>query len=224
MSTTTTQPPQTPIVYPDDDGQPLAENTLQFKWIVLLKEGLETLFRHDEDVFVAGDLLWYPEEGKPKIRQTPDAMVVFGRPKGRRDSYKQWEEEGIAPQVVIEVLSPGNRGNELIRKFRFYEKYGVEEYYIYDPDDGELDGWKRGEVGLEEIAEMNGHASPRLGIRFEPGEGPDNLRVLRPDGQPFRTHQELTDRLEAEAQRAEAAQRRADRLAALLGEQEIEPE
>ena len=71
--------------------------------------GLDALFRDDPDVFVAGDLLWYPVEGDPKTRIAPDAMVVFGRPKGYRGSYKQWDEGGIAPQVVFEVLSPGNR-------------------------------------------------------------------------------------------------------------------
>jgi hypothetical protein len=35
----------------------MSEDAIQFKWIVLIKEGLETLFRHDPDVFVAGDLL-----------------------------------------------------------------------------------------------------------------------------------------------------------------------
>ncbi len=125
MSTTFTQPPQSTVHYPDDDGQPMSDNTLQFKWIVLIKEGLETLFRHDPNVLVAGDLLWYPEEGKPKVRQAPDVMVVLGRPKGERGSYKQWEEDGIAPQVVFEVLSPGNRLDE-IRKFRFYYP-GTEE-------------------------------------------------------------------------------------------------
>ena len=39
------------------------------------------------------------------------AMVVFGRPKGYRGSYRQWEEGGIAPQVVFEILSPGNRAS-----------------------------------------------------------------------------------------------------------------
>ena len=78
-------------------------------------------------------------------------MVVFGRPKGERGSYKQWEEGGIAPQVVFEILSPGNRLDEMIRKFRFYERYGVEEYYIYNPDNGDLVGWQRRDGGLEEI-------------------------------------------------------------------------
>ena len=57
MSTTFTQPTQSTVHYPDDDGQPMAENTLQFKGIVLIKEGLETLFWHDPNVFVASDLL-----------------------------------------------------------------------------------------------------------------------------------------------------------------------
>ena len=115
------------------------------------------------------------------------------------------------------MLSPGNRFNELLRKFRFYEKYGVEEYYIYNPDNGDLLGWRRGDGGLEEITEMNGHVSQRLGIRFEPGEGPNNLRIIGPDGQRFLTHQELMEQVEAERQRAE-------RLAARLRELGIEPD
>jgi Uma2 family endonuclease len=33
---------------------------------------------------------------------------------------------------------PNNTLAEMIRKFRFYERYGVEEYYVYDPDIGFL--------------------------------------------------------------------------------------
>src|SRR5262245_53202889 len=97
-----------PIIYPDCDGEPIAENTLQFEYIVTIKEGLEWEFR-DDNVFVAGDLFWYPEEGHPEIRTAPDTLLVFGRPKKHRYSYLQWEEEGIAPQVTFEVLSPSNR-------------------------------------------------------------------------------------------------------------------
>jgi len=35
------------IHYPDSNGQPIAENTRQFRWIVLLKENLECLFAND---------------------------------------------------------------------------------------------------------------------------------------------------------------------------------
>lgn len=70
------------IIYPDSDGQPMADHTKQFRWIVIIKENLEILFAPIEDLFVAGDLLWYPVEGDNTIRQAPDVMVVFGRPKG----------------------------------------------------------------------------------------------------------------------------------------------
>jgi len=112
----------------------------------------------------------------------------------------------------------------MLRKFRFYEKYGVEEYYIYNPENGNLLGWWRGDGGLEEITAMNGHVSQRLGIRFEPGEGPNNLRIIGPDGQPFLTHQQLMEQAEAERQRAEAEHQRAERLAARLRELGIEPD
>ena len=210
MSTTTVSSSTDRNLYPDDDGNPMAENTLQFKWIVVVKEGLETVFRNDPNVFVAGDLLWYAQEGAPRVRTAPDAMVVFGRPKGYRGSYMQWREEGIPPHVVFEILSPGNRGNEMARKFRFYDDRGVEEYYIYDPEDGSLSGWRREGAGrLEEIEDMQGYVSPRLGIRFEPGDGPDNLKIYGPDGTLFKTFQEVRDDADAANERAQAADDRA---------------
>src|SRR5215216_5168344 len=144
-----------PIIYPENDGNPMAENTLQFQWIVTIKENLEVVFIDRDDVFVAGDLLWYPVEGEPKICQAPDALVAFGRPKGYRGSYKQWEEGGIAPQVVFETLAPGNRAGELRRKLEFYDRYGVEEYYIYDPDHAKLWGYLRDGATLRPIPTMD---------------------------------------------------------------------
>jgi len=132
-----------PIIYPQSDGKPMADNTTQFRWIVTIQGGLDALFRDNPDIFVAGDLLGYPVEGHPEISTAPDVMVAFGRPKGDRGSYLQWEEDGIAPQVVFEILAPGNTIAGMTRKFRFYERHGVEEYYLYDPDSGELSGWQR---------------------------------------------------------------------------------
>jgi len=40
MSHLTLHSPKPKIVYPDSDGQPMAENPLQFQWIVTTKEGL----------------------------------------------------------------------------------------------------------------------------------------------------------------------------------------
>lgn len=193
--------PLTEVTYPDSDGQPMAKNTQQFRYIVTIQGGIAAMFAHDDEVFVAGDLFWYPVEGNNTIRAAPDTMVVFGRPPGDRGSYIQWLEEGIAPQVVFEVLSPGNTVAEMTRKFCFYERYGVEEYYIYDPDRGDLDGWVRQDDRLEDVPEMEGWISPHLGIRFSL-EG-TRLVLCRPDGRRFETFLELNDRAEAEYQRAE---------------------
>ena len=209
------------ITYPHSDGQPMADNTKQFRWIVTIQGGLDALLRANPQVFVAGDLLWYPVEGHPEICMASDALVAFSRPKGDRGSYLQWEEGGIAPQVVFEILSPGNTIAQMMRKFRFYERYGVTEYYLYNPDTGELSGWQRQGETLEEIEPMAGWVSPRLGIRFEIET--DILQLYRPDGERFATYVELMEqreqerqRAEQEHQRAEQAHQRAERLAARL--------
>lgn len=204
------------IVYPESDGKPMADNTKQFRWIVTLEGGFEALFRDREDVFVAGDLFWYPVEGRPDIRMAPDVMIVFGRPKGDRPSYKQWEEENIAPQVVFGVLSPSNSLLEMAKKLEFYDRYGVEEYYLYDPETGDFTGWIRGEDGrLRVIDEIQGWVSPSLGVRFEIEDG--ELRVIRPDRQRFMTYLELQQQAEHERQRAA-------KLAQRLRELGIDPE
>ena len=210
------------MAYPDSDGMPIADNTLQFRWIVTFQGGLDAAFRADPNVFVAGDLLWYPVEGEPKLCAAPDVMVAFGRPKGSRGSYMQWLEGGVAPQVVFEVMSPNNRPGEMIRKFQFYERHGVEEYYLHDPDKAAFDGWLRAGNCLEPIAEVDGWISPRLEVRFDLSG--DELRVLGPAGRPFATYVELVQQREELAQQREAQQLRAERLAAQLRALGIEPD
>jgi Uma2 family endonuclease len=147
-------------------------------------------------------------EGDNTIRQAPDVMVAIGRPKKHRGSYRQWDEEGIPPQVVFEVMSPGNRAGELERKFAFYEHYGVEEYYIIDPDRNELAGFLRKDEALLETPVINGWISPRLGVRFD-ANGPE-LRILLPDGKPLVAYVDLA--------------REAERLAAKLRAAGIDPD
>jgi Uma2 family endonuclease len=222
MSTVEAPVVETPVIYPDSDGHPMADNTLQFEWIVTIKGGLEALFADRPDVFVAGDLLWYPVEGRSDICRAPDALVVFGRPKGYRGSYRQWEEEQIAPQVVFEVLSPGNRVAEIARKFEFYDEHGVEEYYLYDPDEGSLAGWQRHGERLHVIETMAGWVSPRLGIRFELVNA--ELQLIRPDGERFLTYVELEQQRRQERAARQQVEQQAQQLAAKLRELGVDPE
>jgi Uma2 family endonuclease len=213
---------QEAIIYPDSDGKPMADNTQQFRWIVVIQQNLEWLFADHPDVFVAGDLLWYPIEGNNKICTAPDIFVALGRPKGNRGSYKQWEENNIAPQVVFEILSLSNRSTEMDKKLLFYDRHGVEEYYLYDPDTNDLSGWLRVEGYLDVIEPIADYVSPRLGIRFDLSG--KELQIYRPDGDRFLSYTEIARQLGQERQRAEQAEERAARLAERLRQAGIDPD
>jgi Uma2 family endonuclease len=215
-----TTPPE--IVYPDTDGKPMAENTLQFQWIMTIQGNLDALFGDNPNVFVAGDNLIYPKEGDTSICQAPDVYVAFGRPKGHRGSYKVWTEGGIFPQVVFEVLSPNNSGIEMAKKRKFYRRYGAEEYYVYDPNVNLLEGCVREGNRFVDVNEMNGFVSPRLGIRFDTS-GPE-LAIHYPNGERFRTFVELGQWAATEKQRAEQEKQRAEQEKARADKAEQERE
>lgn len=78
------------IIYPDSDGQPMADNTKQFRWITTLKINLDWIFAENPQVFVAGDHLWYPIQGNNKLRMAPD--VNFNpSPTCKTGSAHDWE-------------------------------------------------------------------------------------------------------------------------------------
>ena len=212
------------IIYPDRDGNPMSDNTKQFSWIVKIKENMELLCADDPNIFVAGDLLWYPVEGNNKLCQAPDVMVAIGRPKGYRGSYQQWKEDDITPKIVFEILSPGNRMGEMNRKFRFYEQYGVEEYYIYDPDREDFNAWIRTDDRLESIDFRGSFTSPLLEIRFELEENYGSLVIYRPDGEPFMDFVDNARLRQAAENRATLAEIQAQKLAVKLRELGIDPE
>ncbi|MDX2069101.1 MAG: hypothetical protein SFV55_11825 [Haliscomenobacter sp.] len=65
-------------IYPSSDGKPMADNTLQWEWIALIKQGMDVVFKNRKDVFVAGDLFWYPVEGRSDLRVAPDVLIAIG--------------------------------------------------------------------------------------------------------------------------------------------------
>jgi Uma2 family endonuclease len=40
-----------------------------------------------------------------------------------------------APDIVVEILSPGNNKKELLNKYKVYEEFGVREYWIISPSE-----------------------------------------------------------------------------------------
>lgn len=210
------------LLYPDSDGKPMADNTEQYEWIVRLVTNLKHLLK-DEVAFVAGDLLWYPVEVEepPAPRQAPDAMVALGRPAGYRGSYKQWEEDNIAPQVVFEILSPSNTRREMAEKQKFYERYGVLESYYYDPERKDFWGFVRSQpddICTLITALYLPWTSPLLQIKFELTE--DGLAVFHPNGEPFAEPETMF--LERDAARLAEQEAQAERDRALLREEQTQ--
>jgi Uma2 family endonuclease len=213
-----------PICYPESDGKPMAESDTHRKQMVYLIEALDDYFRDDPQVYVAGNLFLYYEEGDPHQVVAPDVFVVKGVPKGDRRTYKLWEEENKGPQVVFEVTSQSTRKEDLGPKKGTYEMLGVREYFLFDPLGEYLEpplvrywleeGGYRREAGEQLVSEVLG-----LELQVE-GE-----RLWLYD---LETGEKLLSPLEAQAaRRAEAAARqeaeaRAEREAAARREAEEE--
>ena len=63
-----------------------------------------------------------------EIMFLPDIAVVCDASKRHEKGCKG------APDLIIEILSPSTRKSDKITKKQLYEKFGVPEYWIVDPD------------------------------------------------------------------------------------------
>ena len=120
------------IDYPSSDGLPLAESDFQFDPLAYARNALRDYYRDRSDVYVAGNMLIYYEEGNVKARVAPDVFVVFGAPAHDRSSYLLWREPK-GPDWVLEVTSRSTRREDQGRKRQLYRELGVKEYWQYDP-------------------------------------------------------------------------------------------
>ncbi len=156
------------VEYPDSDGKRTAQHTLQSRWLALIYENLQALYRTTPGVFVAASNLIYPVRGDPRVRTGPGVYVASGRPKHDRGSWKVWNEGGVFPQVVFEVLSHKSRPGMMARKLLFYERFGAEEYYEFDPFRACLNAYRRGRRGrFRLVRNPAGLVSRRLGVRLD---------------------------------------------------------
>ena len=101
-----------PIHYPESDGKPMGETDLHIDALIYLREALKDYFRDEAQVYVAGNMFLYYEEGNPAACLAPDVFVVQGVIKQERRTYKLWEE-GRPPTVVFEITSRDSRLEDL---------------------------------------------------------------------------------------------------------------
>jgi Uma2 family endonuclease len=207
-------PGQDEIEYPASDGQPMAETGLHVQAILQLFVLFEDHLPATD--FIAADMFWYWEEGHPESRVAPDLMVVKGVGRTHRRSFFTWREGGAVPCIVFEMASEHTWYEDLWTKRPKYERLGVREYILFDPE-GEylrprLQGFRLVEGRYQPIEpDAEGRLrSEELGF------------LMRPEGLVLRLFDGITgapvptrlERLEQERLHAEQERRRADALAA----------
>ncbi|MDE0010614.1 MAG: Uma2 family endonuclease [Candidatus Poribacteria bacterium] len=121
------------VVYPESDGQPMAETERHQKVMIDYIDILRRHFRDVPDVHVGGNLLLYYEENNPRRWVSPDVFMVRGVSKKELRVYKTWEQHPTL-DFVLEVASPSTVRKDLGEKKELYANVlKVREYYIYDP-------------------------------------------------------------------------------------------
>jgi Uma2 family endonuclease len=76
------------IEYPEADGQTIGKTDFHFTAIILLVQMLRDFFAQNPQVYVAGEMNFYYEQGNPKAVKTLDVFVVKGVLKHKRRFFK----------------------------------------------------------------------------------------------------------------------------------------
>ncbi|BAF58555.1 Uncharacterized protein conserved in cyanobacteria [Pelotomaculum thermopropionicum SI] len=103
---------------------------------IILKRLLKLLDNYVEDKD-AGEVLCVPRDVclAPTEVYQPDILFVA---KDRLEISAEDKVNG-APDMIAEILSPSNAYYDLRKKFKAYEKYGVREYWIVDPEEASIE-------------------------------------------------------------------------------------
>ena len=121
------------VQYPDSDGHFLPDNPLQAHAVMNVRFALQQHFDSVDRVVLEGDMFLYYEEGNPAASIAPDVYVVLDHDLGDRPVYKLWEE-GKPPDFALEVISPSSELRNAHAKRALYERLGIGEYFLFQPD------------------------------------------------------------------------------------------
>ena len=80
------------------------------------------------------DVVLKNKEGKEDTVVQPDLCIVCDPEKLANGKRCQG-----APDLIIEILSPGNSKKEIRNKYELYQEAGVREYWVIRPEEKELD-------------------------------------------------------------------------------------
>ena len=165
MTTAVPVPQTTEVFYPSSDGEPLAETSVHIDAIIDTVVALRQ-FVGERGIVLTNQFLYYAQ-GYPRLRVTPDVMIIFNVPPGPRDNYKIWQE-GQIPCVIFEMTSEGTRERDQTFKWVLYEQLEVQEYWQFDPKGEWIEGKLRGYRMRREAYELiTDRRSEPLNLRLE---------------------------------------------------------
>ena len=95
----------------------------------------------------------------------PDVIVVLV---DRASRLQQKNVQG-APNIAIEVLSPGSRRRDEITKRRLYERFGVDEYWIADPETETVKIYRRAGDAFDRAIEISTDTGGTITTPLLPG-------------------------------------------------------
>ena len=205
-------PTDTPDLYPETDGEPMAASDLHLEILIWILQVLKAHFADMPDAYVSGDILTYYTEGNPRNVVAPDVLVSFGIGQKKRHTYKVWEE-GKTPDFVMEFSSKTTYQKDLTDKMVLYAALGIPNYLLYDAEalylPSPLMGFqlvKGGYVPIPQGVDGSIHSNV-LGLDFHIRES--RLRVYEPVGgewlqTPAEAHAERAEREAIARQKAEA--------------------
>ena len=204
------------LVYPDSDGEPMAETPKHQQVMIDCMDVMRHHFRHIPDMYIAGNMLLYYEEGNPRKSISPDVFMVRGLSKKELRTYKTWEQPPTL-DFVLEVASPSTYARDFTEKMEIYAKIlRVKAYCIYDPYH-EIQpyfvGFRLVGETYEEIPFVNGRI-PLEVLGLELGEHEGVLRFYDPVKSAWlltsqeRVAQESLARQEAETRASEESRSR----------------
>ena len=98
------------------------------------------------EVFIAPVDVYLDEESNAV---EPDILLVS------KGNPLRIDKQGLhgTPDLIIEILSPGNRNHDKLRKKALYERFGVKEYWVVDPDTKLARGYSLNEGTYRTLAE-----------------------------------------------------------------------
>ncbi len=203
------------IVYPSEDGEPLAESYDHVQAIATTLDVLTQYLSGQQATVLANQFMYYAQ-GFPKLRVAPDVMVIFNVTPGGRNNYKIWEE-GEVPAVIFEMTSQSTQDQDKFIKKSLYEQLGVTEYWLFDPNGEWIEGHLRGyRLRNEQYELISDQLSQPLGLRLAVEN--KRLSFYRQDNdEKLLISTELREAWLAEKQRA-------DRLAEKLRSLGIDPD